>query len=278
VKEKKISSISFITSRRPATADEVQVVARYRNRQPECGQASGNSGDAVALLSAQLARAANARCAGGHGCCQREDWHLVDGQRHVGRCHIDAVKGRTAHAQVAYWLSRAIIGRRKFVDAGAHALQQVDGMASSGVQRDAANEEIGVRVQAPSHQPEGGRRWIAWNGDQREGRELARGNRNSRSTRIMRRSQRSAARHQHPLRVIARGDRLAIGALARCRQRSQQHAPLYLRTRSRWCPVNAAQCPTRNGERRTCARLARTNSGRTHRGERFKHACHRSTL
>ena len=50
------------------------------------------------------------------------------------------MQGRTADAQVAYWLPRTVIGGRELVNAGAHALQEVDGVASGGVQRDAANE------------------------------------------------------------------------------------------------------------------------------------------
>ena len=118
----------------------MQVVAGYRNRQSKCRKAGRNTGDAVALLGAQLTRTANAGCAGGHGGRQRKDWHLINGQRHVGWCHIDAVQGGAAYAQVAYWLPRTVIGGRELVNAGAHALQEVDGVASGGVQRDAANE------------------------------------------------------------------------------------------------------------------------------------------
>ncbi len=146
---------------RPLAANEVEIVALHANGEPEPRQAIGNTGDSVALLGAQLPCAANAACAARRRCGEREDRHLINGERHILWGDLNAVEVGTADAEVADRLPRAVIWARRLFNGGTHAAKDLNDVAAGGVQRDAADRQVGVWMQARRHQPEGGRRWVA---------------------------------------------------------------------------------------------------------------------
>ena len=127
-------------------------------------QVGDNSFDAVALLHAEFRSVADVRVALSIGGSHGENRNFIDEVGNFFRTDIRAMKlRRIGDAQVAVRLT--LIGLREDFDMGAHPLQNLDEVGTSGIETDAAKDDFATGLDAGGDHPESGRGEISRNRD-----------------------------------------------------------------------------------------------------------------
>ena len=208
------SRLSVAAPRRRRAAVDRDVVAVDVDPRAERAQAGRDPGDPVRFLVAQLAGAADRGRALGDGGRQAQDRDLVDGRGDLGRAEVDPRGGRTSARRGRPAARRRrrrapVVPSRPLLDVGAHAAQEVDDGPARRVDADVAQGQLGVGVDRAGDEPERGgrdvagtRSSIACTADPSLHRP---GHRPSGPSAL----DRDATGAEHPLRVVARRDRLA---------------------------------------------------------------------
>ena len=190
-------------------------------RAPEGAQAGGDAGDAVRFLVAQLARAADdGRAATPWRRGKAQDRDLVDRRGDVGRAELDRREARTSgRARSASRLADAVVGARWRPAVVVGAVPRCRRPCARRMSMTA--RRVGLTPTSRSVSSASG--WIAPATSQNAAAETSPGTRSSialhrhpsldrpghRAVRRVRPLDRHAPRPQHPLRVVARRDRLA---------------------------------------------------------------------
>ena len=263
---------------RPAV--DVEVVAVDLDPGAERAQARRRARDPVRLLVAELAGAPDDGRAGRHGRRQAQDRDLVDRGRHVGRAELDGPERRGPHAQVGDRLADAVVGVATvwpLLDVGAHRAQDVDDGAPGRVDPDVADAELGVGMDGARDEPERRRRDVARDPFRdRLHRQPSSYRPGHGPVRRIGPLDRHAACPQHPLRVIARRDRLADRRPPLRPEPRQQDRRLHLRARhGRRVVDRPKRGTTDHGQGREGVVLAGLERG-AHRAQRFDDTSHRA--
>src|SRR6185295_14306469 len=139
-----------------------QVVAVDVDPRAQRGEARGDAGDPVGLLVAQLAGATDVGRAVGEGGGQAQDRDLIDRGGDVARTQVDGAELARADRDVGDRLAavngRAVRALDDLGEIGAHRGQDVDDRPAGRVDADAAEGELGVRVDRARDEPERRRR------------------------------------------------------------------------------------------------------------------------
>ena len=264
----------------PVAALDLDLVSVRPDAGAEGLQSRDDPGDPVRFLVAQLPDAADPAATGRHRGGEAEDRDLVDRTGDLGGAHVDSVERAAPDGEVRDRLAglAARAGSdRPFLDLGAHPPQQVDDPTPRRVRPDVSEEQVRVRMDGRRDQPEGRPGNVAGNlFIERHHRRWSRHRMDGAPVAEELGADRNAPRAQHPLRVVARQQRLVHGRRSRGGQPGQQHARLHLGARNGRDVLDAAQRRRPRDRERRAGRAGPADHRCAHRRQGRCHASHRA--